>query len=67
MLGLALRQLDLVEAGQAGFHRAQRLLHRFLEVAADRHGLADRLHGGGEALLRPGNFSKVKRGILVTT
>ena len=28
--------------------RAQRLLERLGEVAADRHGLADRLHGGGE-------------------
>ena len=28
--------------------RAQRLLQRLGEVAADGHGLADRLHGGGE-------------------
>jgi hypothetical protein len=38
--------LDLVEAGQVGLHRGQSLLHRFVEAAADGHGLADRLHGG---------------------
>ena len=62
------RDLDLVEAGQAGLQRAQRLLHRLGEGAADRHRLADRLHRGGQQRLGvPGNFSKVKRGILVTT
>jgi hypothetical protein len=44
--------LDLVEAGQAGFQRAQRLLQRFLEGAADRHRLADRLHRGGQQSAR---------------
>ena len=35
---------DLIEAGQAGLHRAQCLLHRFGKTAADRHCLADRFH-----------------------
>jgi hypothetical protein len=59
---------DLVEAGQAGFEAAQRLLQRFRECAADRHDFADRLHRSGQDRLEaPGNFSKAKRGILVTT
>ena len=37
------------------------------EGAADGHGLADRFHRGGEHGFAPGNFSKAKRGILVTT
>src|SRR5690606_29558026 len=37
--------LDLVEAGEARFQRAQGLLQALLEGAADGHGLADRLHG----------------------
>src|SRR6185295_14807832 len=41
-------QRDVVETGQAGLHRAQRLLQRLREGAADGHGLADRLHRGGE-------------------
>ncbi len=48
--------LDLVEAGEAGFEPAQRLLQRFLEGAADRHDLADRFHGGGEHRLGAGEF-----------
>jgi hypothetical protein len=60
--------LDLVEAGQPGFQAAQRLLQAFLEGAADGHDLADRLHRGGQVIgSAPGNFSKAKRGILVTT
>ena len=58
---------DLVEAGEAGFERAQRLLQALLEGAADRHRLADRFHRGGQHGSAPGNFSKAKRGILVTT
>ena len=48
--------LDLVEAGQAGLHRAQRLLQRFLEGAADRHRLAHALHRGGEQRLGAGEL-----------
>jgi len=45
------RDADLVEAGKPGFERAQRLLQRFLEGAADGHGLADRLHRSGQAVV----------------
>ena len=38
-----------------------------LEGAADRHRFADRLHRRGQRGSAPGNFSKAKRGILVTT
>ena len=44
------RNLDLVEAGEAGLEAAQRLLHRFLEAAPDGHHLAHRLHGGGQVV-----------------
>src|SRR5690606_39466599 len=40
-----------VETGEAGFQRAQRLLQAFLEGAADGHGLAHRLHRGGEPVI----------------
>ena len=57
-----------VEAVDADLEAAQRLLQRLLEGAADGHHLADRLHLRGRARSSaPGNFSKVKRGILVTT
>ena len=45
------RDLDLVEAAQAGLQGAQRLLQGFGEAAPDRHGLADRLHGDGQERL----------------
>ena len=51
VLGRADQMIDLVEAGQAGFQTAQRLLHRFMDVAADRHDFADRLHGGAQQRL----------------
>jgi hypothetical protein len=47
---------DLVEAGQPRLQRAQRLLQRLLEGAADRHHLADRFHRGGERRLGAGKF-----------
>ena len=50
------RDLDLVEARQAGLERAQRLLQGLLEGAPDRHHLADRLHRGGEHRLGAGEF-----------
>ncbi len=48
--------LDLVEAGEAGLERAQRLLQRFREGAADRHRLADRLHRGRQRRLGAGEL-----------
>ena len=43
-------------------------LQRLLERAADRHGLADRLHLRTQhGLCVAGNFSKAQRGILTTT
>jgi hypothetical protein len=59
--------LDLVEAVDADFQPAQGLLQRLLEGAADGHHLAHRLHLGGQAVVGLGNFSKAKRGTLVTT
>jgi hypothetical protein len=56
-----------VQAVDADFQAAQRLLERFLEGAADRHHFAHRFHLGGQVLSAVGNFSNVKRGILVTT
>ena len=59
---------DLVEAGQAGLQRAQRLLHairakvRPMAMASPTDFIA--VVSSGSA---PGNFSKAKRGILVTT
>ena len=47
---------DLVEAGEPGLQRAQRLLQAFLEGAADRHRLADRLHRRGQHRLGAGKF-----------
>jgi hypothetical protein len=47
--------------------RAQRLLQRLGERAADGHRLADRLHLGAEHRRWPGNFSNAQRGTLVTT
>ncbi len=41
----------LVEAVDAGFQPAQRLLHRFLDGAADRHHLTHRLHLRGQAVV----------------
>ncbi len=38
---------DTVEPVEIGFQAAQRLLHRFLEIAPDRHHFADRFHRGG--------------------
>ena len=51
---------DLVEAGQAGFQRAQRLLQAFGEGAADRHRLADRFHRRGQHRLGAGKFLEGK-------
>ncbi len=56
--------LDLVEPGEARLERAQRLLERFLEGAPDGHGLADRLHGGGEGRLGAGEFLEGEAGDL---
>ena len=48
--------LNLVEPGQSGLQRAQRLLQRFGEGAADRHRLAHRLHRGGQHRVGAGEF-----------
>ena len=48
--------LDLVEPVEAGLERAQRLLQRFGEGAADRHRLADRLHRGRQHRFGAGEF-----------
>ena len=64
----AVRQRRRLEARVPDLERAERLLEALLEGAADRHHLADRLHLRGERRCRAcGNFSKVKRGIFVTT
>src|SRR6185437_3198252 len=47
---------DLVEAGEAGLQRAQRLLQALLEGAADGHRLADRLHRRGQHVRGAGEF-----------
>ena len=69
---LPCRRLDpldrhLVETGEAGLHRAQRLLQRLgkarpIAIASPTDFIE--VVSSGSA---PGNFSKVKRGILVTT
>ena len=41
-----------VEPVEPGFEPAQRLLDRFLEIAADRHDLADRFHRGRKQRFR---------------
>jgi hypothetical protein len=46
---------------------ASAFCRRLVEGAADGHGLAHRFHRGGQVGSEPGNFSKAKRGILVTT
>ncbi len=51
---------DLVEAGQAGFQRAQRLLQAFRKRAADRHRFADRFHRRGQHRLGAGKFLEGK-------
>ena len=51
---------DLVKAGQAGFQRRQRLLHRFVDRAADRHCFTDRLHRRGQVRLRACEFFERK-------
>jgi hypothetical protein len=48
--------IDLVEAVDADLQAAQRLLHRFLETAADGHDLADRLHLRCQAVIGHGEF-----------
>ena len=51
---------DFVEAVGADFQPAQRLLHRFLEGAADGHHLADRFHLGGQAGIGLREFLEVE-------
>ncbi len=58
LLAAALDPLDrdFVEPVESGFERAQRLLHRLGEAAADRHRLADRLHRRRQQRRRAGKF-----------
>ena len=65
---VAAGDVDLVEAGEAGLHRAQRLLHGLSAKVrpTDMASPTDFIERGQRASA-PGNFSKVKRGILVTT
>jgi hypothetical protein len=51
---------DFVETGKTGLEAAQRLLHRFLEGAANGHHFAHRFHGGGEERLGAGEFLEGK-------
>ena len=46
------------QAGGADLHGTQALLQGFLEGAADAHGLAHALHGGGQLVLGAGEFFK---------
>ena len=57
----------VLKTGGADFQTTQRFLQRLLEGAADGHHLAHRFHLRGQARIAPANFSKAKRGILVTT
>ncbi len=50
----------LVKAVEPDVHRAQRLLHRFGEAAADRHGFADRFHRGRQQRLGSREFLERK-------
>ncbi len=49
-----------VEAGFAGFEAAQRLVQGLLEVAADGHHFADRLHLGRQTVVGTGEFFEVE-------
>ena len=51
---------DLVKAGQAGFHRRQRLLQRLVDGATDGHGLAHGFHRRGQFGLRAREFLEGK-------
>ena len=51
---------DLVKAREAGFQRGQRLLHRFVDGAADGHHLAHRFHRRGQIWFRSGEFLEGK-------
>ena len=57
----------LVQTANADFQTAQGFLQGFLESTADGHDFTDRLHLSGQARVSLGNFSKAKRGSLVTT
>ena len=49
---------DLVKPGQATFHRSQRLLHGFVDGAADGHGFTDGFHRRGQVWLGAREFLK---------
>ncbi len=51
---------DVIEAVEAGLHRAQRLLQAFGKRAADRHHLADRFHRGRQRRVGAGELLEGK-------
>ena len=54
------RECRFIKAGQAGFHRAQRLLQAFVDGAANGHGFAHGLHRGGQKWLGAREFLEGK-------
>ena len=52
VLGLAFELRHAVEPVETRFQPPQRLLHRFLEIASDRHDFADALHRGRKVIGR---------------
>ena len=55
---------EAVEAVEPGFESAQRLLHALLEIAPDRHDLADRFHRGRQVIGRALELFKREAGDL---
>ena len=53
-----------VELGILVFQRPKRLLQRLCEVAADGHGFADALHGGGQPVVSVGELLECEPGNL---
>ena len=58
------RATNLVETGDAGLEPAQRFLQRLLEISADGHDFANRLHLRREAVVRPGELLEGEPGNL---
>ncbi|CAI8317822.1 MAG: Uncharacterised protein [Rhodospirillaceae bacterium] len=54
------RHGDIVSPRQPGFQTDQRLVEALLEITAQRHDLADRLHRRGQVGLRPGELFEGK-------
>ena len=58
ILGGPLQRIDIIETRKPGFKAAQRLLHAFMDVAADGHDFANRFHRGRENRFRTLEFFK---------